>query len=192
MRLPQADEPLVTDLAEDIASGSYATRQMRRKARRAEAKAARRRGMAFAADLPEAEPACAAEPQQDAWLASGPVEAQPEAPWITAIPQAAEFEREAPWSAIPEAAEMKREAPAALPAIEPAEAAPLPRNRALTRHPSGLAARLGAWFARLVPRKAAQLDHYAPDALAEQMLILRTELALVQMRLDRMIAATSA
>ncbi|MBW8755608.1 MAG: hypothetical protein JF595_15965 [Sphingomonadales bacterium] len=196
LRLPQVDEPLVTDLAEDIASGSYVTRQMRRKARRAEAKAARRRGMQLAADLPEVEPACEAEtePQQDAWLASTAeeVEAQPEAPWITAIPQAAEFEHEAPWAAITEAAEMERDAPAALPAIEPAQAAPLLRSRALARPPSGLAARLGAWFARLVPRPAAALERRDPDALAEQMLVLRTELALVQMRLDRMIAATSA
>jgi hypothetical protein len=69
------------------------------------------------------------------------------------------------------------------------DASPLPSSQALAKRPSGLLARL---FGGLIPRKSAKLERRDPDALTEQMLVLRTELALVQMRLDRMIAASSA
>jgi hypothetical protein len=71
------------------------------------------------------------------------------------------------------------------------EMAPLPRGRALVKPRTGLVARLDAWFSRLVPRRRAFAPGVSQEALSEQMLALRTELALVQGRLDRMIAAVS-
>lgn len=70
--------------------------------------------------------------------------------------------------------------------------APLPRGRALALPATGLLARVDAWFVRLIARAApARAPAVSQEALAEQMLALRSELALVQGRLDRMIKAVS-
>lgn len=132
MKLPSFSEPLVT-------AESSSTRQLRRKARRAEAKSTKRKGVAVT------------------YQTAAKVDPLPETP-------------------------------------QP-ETQPLPRNRALARQPSGVMAKLNAWFARLVPVRAARppasFDRCTPEALAEQMAALRAELAQVQGRLDRMISAVS-
>jgi len=158
MRLPKYDEPLVTS-GESIEIDDHATRQMRRRARRAEAKAERGRRPAKA-------PVAVANAREDAVA-------------VTTV--------EAP-------IEMSIEASVAVPvqlSPPPSEdvPAPLPSNRALVMRPARLLERLfGGWLLRR-PGNIARSD---PDALTEQMLVLRTELALVQSRLDRIIAATGS
>lgn len=76
------------------------------------------------------------------------------------------------------------------PATPPPELAPLPRSQALAKPPSGMLARVEAWFSRLIPRKR-QPASVPQEALAQQMIALRSELAMVQNRLDRVIKAVS-
>jgi hypothetical protein len=155
MRLPRHAEPLVTEAVESEVD-SYATRQMRRRARRAEAKAGRSRRPATT--LYEA-----AKPQEEAALAVATVEVPVEASVASPIETSPQPVTEA--------------------------AVPLPSNRALVRRPSGLIDRLfGGWLLRR-PAKVARCD---PNTLTGQMLVLRTELALVQSRLDKIIAATES
>jgi hypothetical protein len=155
MRLPRHAEPLVTEAIESGEVDSYATRQMRRRARRAEAKAGRSRP---ARALYEA-----AKAQEEAAFDVAPVEVPVEASIAS------------PSEASPQ------------PVTE--AAVPLPSNRALVRRPSGLIDRLfGGWLLRR-PARVARCD---PNTLTEQMLVLRTELALVQSRLDKIIAATAS
>lgn len=184
MRLPEMAEPLVVDpfMDADDEVECYATRQMRRRARRAEAKAARRRG------LPAA-PAIVAEAVEEVvdFVASRE-EARIEAP----IEPIADTPVDTSVDSLVEALAKARAETASIPgpvAIEEAEATPLPNNRALAKRPSGFLARLfGGWTLRRSPN----LERRDPDPLTEQMLVLRTELALVQMRLDRIIKAASA
>lgn len=202
MRLPKIEEALVVDAAvdADFEVECYATRQMRRRAKRAEAKSTRRRGVPV---IPEAVPATVEEeaelvalPQEEA--AAVPIEPIAEmierigeAPADTSVDSLAEAlaKVRAEAALIEEPRPVAQPVPTVAPVpIEPAEMAPLPSSRALTKPASGLLARiLGRWW-----RKPAKLERRDPDALTEQMLVLRTELALVQMRLDRIIKATSA
>jgi hypothetical protein len=155
MRLPQLAEPLVTDRPEDGATEDYATRQMRRRARRAQAKATRR---------------CPAN------VRAATSEAEQVAPVVTVAEPLLETA-------------VKALCESCAPALaEPAAAAPLPNNRGLSKRRDGL---LKRFFDGWLDRRPAKLMRRDPDVLAEQMLILRTEQALVQSRLDRIIAASS-
>lgn len=188
MRLRTMAEPLVVNTAEEanIEVDCYATRQMRRRAQRAEAKAARRSGSPGSVVVAEARKE-AAEPVNvpDELLAEIHTETPTEPPSEMPVHEAAAAMAEA---LARTRGETSVEAPYPAPA-EMAVASPLPGSRALVKRPSGFLARL---FGGLIPRKPAKLERRDPDALTEQMLVLRTELALVQMRLDRMIAASSA
>lgn len=124
MSLPQAEEPLVATQA------AAETRQVRRKAQRAQARGFRH---------PAADPLKA-----DARPASPPLD----------------------------------------------DDAPLPRHRSLARQPTGLVGRVGAWFARLIPRRSTA-PMVSQQAMTDQMVALRSELAMVQGRLERMIAAAT-
>lgn len=201
LRLPKIEEPLVVDAAvdADFEVECYATRQMRRRAKRAEAKATRRRGVPV---IPEAVAATVEEKAE--LVASLPEEgkAAPIEPIAEMIERIGEAPADSSVDSLAEALAKVRaevalitEPPLAepIPTVEPAsieaaETAPLPSSRALVKQPAGLLARIfGGWW-----RQPAKLERRDPDALTEQMLVLRTELALVQMRLDRIIKATSA
>jgi len=202
MRLPVTAEPLVVDPAiePDFEVECYATRQMRRRARRAEAKAARRRGepvapiviaeavgreVDFVAVREDEQAAAVIEPiaEMVAAIAEAPVDTSVDSLVEALAKVRAEL---APVAEPALAADPEPVADAA--SVEAALAAPLPTSRALARQPSGFLARVfGGWW-----RKPDRLARRDPDALTEQMLVLRTEIALVQMRLDRIIAATSA
>jgi hypothetical protein len=159
MRLPKHAEPLV-NAAESTKIDDHATRQMRRRARRAEGKAARNRRPTKAAVVDT-------QAREEAGLAVAPVEAPAESQVEATIAAPVEF-----------SSPLSQDAPA-----------PVPSNRALVSRPSSLLERLfGGWLLRR-PARIARCD---PDALNEQMLVLRTELALVQRRLDRIIAATAS
>lgn len=202
LRLPKNAEQLVVDPAmdADFEVECYATRQMRRRAKRAETKATRRRGVPIV-------PVTVSEDVEEQAEIIAPLQQEPVEASIEPIAEMIERIGEGPADdsvdSLAEAlAKVRAEAalivqtePVAAPVpmaaplpIEAAETAPLPSSRALVKQPSGLLARLfGGWW-----RRPAKLERRDPDALTEQMLVLRTELALVQMRLDRIIKATSA
>lgn len=190
MRLPKIEEPLVVDPAveADFEVECYATRQMRRRAKRAEAKATRRRGVPIAPETVATtveEEAVAAPIEPIAEMIERIGEAPIDSSADSLAEALAKVRAEVALIAEPVAAPVPTAAPSP---TEAAETAPLPNSRALVKQPSGLLARIfGGWW-----RKPAKLERRDPDALTEQMLVLRTELALVQMRLDRIIKATSA
>lgn len=165
LSLPNRIEPLVIDTMEGMEVDDHATRQMRRRARRAEARAGRSR-------RPVKQPAVAEIVREEPMLSvQALVEVPIEAPTLAPIELSAAAPVETAFQSVAEAP------------------SPLPTNRALIRRPARLLERLfGGWLLR----RPAQVAHRDPDALTEQMLVLRTELALVQSRLDKIIAATGA
>ncbi|MBV1687251.1 hypothetical protein KRR38_06075 [Novosphingobium sp. G106] len=202
LRLPNTEEPLVIDpaLESDLEVECYATRQMRRRAKRAEAKAARRRGVPTIPEtvtetVEEAADSRAAQHEEPTAASIEPIAEMIERIGETPIDTSVDSLAEALAKVRAEVAPAEAPEPVAEPAltvdpvpIEAAETAPLPSSRALTKQPSGVLARIfSGWW-----RGSTKLERRDPDALTEQMLVLRTELALVQMRLDRMIKAASS